>query len=76
MSDIVDQLRSAIQESGMTQAKLSEHSGVPQPTISRFVREERTITFPVAAQIADALGMELRYVWYSAVSTDGGGELI
>ncbi len=53
----------AIKESGMTQLELSAKSGVPQPTLSRFMSEDpknrRTITLPVADRLCRKLGLAL-----------------
>jgi plasmid maintenance system antidote protein VapI len=56
---IVKVLRQAIIESGYTQNKLSELSGVNRAQINRFVRKERTLTLESAAKIAEVLGLEL-----------------
>ena len=53
----------AFKDSGMTQQELSARSGVPQPTISRFVEADpakrRTVTLPVAERLCRALGLVL-----------------
>ena len=53
----------AIKASGMTQKGLSARSGVPQPTICRFMETDpakrRTVTLPVAERLCLALGLVL-----------------
>ena len=55
-----EQLRRAIEGSGMSQNQLSLLSGVNRAQISRFVKDERTLTLASAEKIAEALEMELK----------------
>jgi predicted transcriptional regulator len=48
----------AIKESGLTQVELSEKAGVPQVTISRFIRG-KGFTIDNASKICAALGLVL-----------------
>ena len=50
-SGIVDQLRKAIKESGLTQYRIAKDSGVPQPVVNRFVTGERGLTLESAAKL-------------------------
>ena len=54
------QLRKAILESGFTQNRLSELSGVNRAQINRFVKGERTLTLESAEKIAKVLELELK----------------
>ena len=62
--DMEQTILRAIRASGMTQLELSAKSGVPQATISRFMKEDpkvrRTVTLPAADRLCKALGLELR----------------
>jgi transcriptional regulator with XRE-family HTH domain len=52
-------LQSLMAERGLSQNQLARDSGVTQSTISRILAEANEPTFPVAAQIASALGVSL-----------------
>jgi transcriptional regulator with XRE-family HTH domain len=56
---LVQQLKDAIEESGLTLGELSRRSGVATSQLSHFVRGERTITLPIAEKLCEALGYEL-----------------
>ena len=53
-------LRAVIESSGMSAKKISEQTGVPQPTITRFLNRERTITLPNVDRLAAFFGFEIR----------------
>ncbi len=53
-------LRNAISDSGMTLAAIAEKADVDHSQLSRFMRNERTITFPTAEKICIFLGFELK----------------
>ena len=53
---LTEQLRSAILESGQTQAAISRATGIRRDVLSRFVRGERGLSNPVM----DRLGSYLR----------------
>ncbi len=53
---IVKDLQAAIVESGLSYTDIERRSGVSHVTLSRFMRGQRTITLPVAAQLCDFLG--------------------
>ena len=57
---IIDTLRKAIEDSGMSQNQLSELSGVHRAQINRFVSGERTLTLESAEKIAKVLKLELK----------------
>ncbi len=57
---IIEQLKDAIENSGLSHYALSCASGIRQSTLSRFMSGERGLSFESAARLADALGLELR----------------
>jgi hypothetical protein len=57
---LTPQLQQAIRGSGMSLNSLSELTGVDDGQLSRFMRNERTFTLPVAAKLCTALGLELK----------------
>lgn len=59
VAQINDQLRKAIEKSGLTYYKLAQESGVDQVVISRFVNRERDLRLETAARLAAALGLTL-----------------
>ena len=59
---IVDQLRSAIAESELSQNALSELVGISHTQLSRFMRGERDLRLETAAKLATALNLELRSI--------------
>ena len=58
--DIERQLRRAVSESSMSRYQIAKESGISQAQLSYFVNSKRTLTLPVAARLAEALGLELR----------------
>jgi len=56
---LVEQLRAAIVESGMSDNRLGNEAGVPSQTLGRFKRGERDLTLETASRIAAYLGLEL-----------------
>jgi hypothetical protein len=58
-SDVVEQLREAIRNSGQSLNHLSKLTGVGTDRLSRFVRGERTLTLPAVAKICSALHLHL-----------------
>ncbi len=59
-ADIVQELKDAIVNSGVSRYALSRASGVPQSALSRFMNGERGLSLESAARLAEALGLELR----------------
>jgi plasmid maintenance system antidote protein VapI len=55
-------LRNAINDSGMSLMAIADQAGVDHSQLSRFVRNERTITFPTAEKIGTFLGFELKQI--------------
>jgi len=60
MERLEEQLREAIIDSGLSQSRLAELSGISQTQISRFIRNERTLTLESASKIAEVLELELK----------------
>ncbi len=56
---VVDQLRQAIVDSGLTQYRIAKDTGVPQPVVNRFVSGERGITLDTAAKLCKYLRLRL-----------------
>ena len=57
--DVAESLRRAILNSGLSANQLAKKAGVPQTTISRFLRG-KDMGVHRAAKIAAVLGMELK----------------
>lgn len=57
--DLADALRDAIRKSGMTALELAQKTGVPQPTITRFLHG-RDMRLSRAQKLAAYFGLELR----------------
>ena len=55
-----NQLRRAIENSGMSRNQLSIKSGVDPAQLCYFVHGERTLTLKSAEKIAEVLGLELK----------------
>ena len=56
---LVEQLRAAIHESGLTLTQLSRRAGVALPLLTRFVKGERGLTLSSAEKVCIALGLRL-----------------
>lgn len=56
---IIDQLKQAIRESGLTNYRIAKDAGVAQITLDRFVSGERDLRGATLAKLAKALGLEL-----------------
>jgi transcriptional regulator with XRE-family HTH domain len=59
-ADIIEQLKDAISNSGLSRYALSCASGVEQSALSRFMSGERGLSLESAARLADVLGLEMR----------------
>jgi transcriptional regulator with XRE-family HTH domain len=59
---MVEQLRQAIRDSGLSLKTLGDRSEVSHSQLSRFMHGLRTLTFPAAARVCEELGLELRPV--------------
>jgi transcriptional regulator with XRE-family HTH domain len=56
---VEEQLREAIAGCGLSLYQLSEAAGVDRGMLSRFLRQERTLTLAVVARVCKALGLSL-----------------
>jgi transcriptional regulator with XRE-family HTH domain len=56
---LVEKIREAIRDCGLSHNELARKSGVSQPQLSRFLTGERTLTLPAAAKVCEALGLRL-----------------
>ena len=56
---LADQLRQAINESGLTQYRIAKESGVQQTILSRFATGERNVQLDTADKLAAYFGMSL-----------------
>lgn len=57
--ELADVVRAAIRRSGITSLDLSRATGVPQPTITRFLRG-RDMRLSRAQKLCDYFGLELK----------------
>ncbi len=61
LTNIADQLKTAINETGLTSYRICKMSGVAQPVLDRFRSGERkNITITTAGKLCEALGLELK----------------
>jgi hypothetical protein len=56
---LIQQLKTAIGDSGLSLTQLGKLAGVPVPSLSRFMKDERTLTLPAVEKLCMALGLEL-----------------
>ncbi len=56
---VSDELRKAIADSGLSLMALAELSGVDEGRLSRFLREERTLTLPAVDSLCQVLRLQL-----------------
>ena len=59
MSELANELRQAINDSGLTHYAIGKASGVDTAVIDRFVSGERDIRLETAGRIAESLGYSL-----------------
>jgi len=52
-------IRDAIRNSGRSLNQLSRETGITQGMLSRFMRDERTLTISTAERLCTVLGLEL-----------------
>jgi transcriptional regulator with XRE-family HTH domain len=57
--DLTEQLRRAIAGCGQSLNQLATAAGVHRAQLSRFMREERTLTLRAAAKLCGCLGLRL-----------------
>ena len=56
---IVDQLKNAVQTSGITSYALAKQAGIGRAALGRFIHGERGLTLDSAAALCHVLGLEL-----------------
>jgi len=54
-----DQLRQAIEHSGLTLYRIAKDAGIAYPVLRRFAKGERDLTLVTASRLADYFGMRL-----------------
>jgi transcriptional regulator with XRE-family HTH domain len=57
--EMVETIRRAVAECGLSLNELGRRTDVNQAQLSRFMRGERTLTLPAAARVCAALGLRL-----------------
>jgi DNA-binding phage protein len=57
--NLVEQLKAAIRDSGLPLNQIEKASGVGREQLSRFLRNERTLTLPAVSALCEALGYTL-----------------
>ncbi len=60
--NVVDQLREAARDSGLTRLQLAKRTGLPYSVVHGFVGGYRGLTLGSAAALCRVLGLELRPV--------------
>ena len=62
MKDIEEQLKQALEHSGMSRAEIVRKSKneLSEAQLSYFVNDKRSLTLPAAAKLAKILGLELK----------------
>ena len=54
-----DQLREAIEDSGLTLYRIAKGSGIAYQVLHRFARGERDLTLETASRLAEYFGMRM-----------------
>ena len=54
-----DELRKAVEDSGLTLYRIAKGSGIAYQVLHRFARGERDLTLETASRLADYFGMRL-----------------
>ncbi len=57
--NIIDQLRKAINDSGESQLSIAEATGINQGNLSRFLRDERSLSLENFAVLCDYFKLKL-----------------
>jgi transcriptional regulator with XRE-family HTH domain len=57
--ELVGAIRQAVRKCGLSLNELSRRSGVSQPQLSRFMREERSLTLDSASKLIDCLPLRV-----------------
>jgi transcriptional regulator with XRE-family HTH domain len=56
---LVEHIRRAVRDCGLSLNELGRRAGVSQPQLSRFLLGQRTLTLPAAARVCQYLGLRL-----------------
>jgi plasmid maintenance system antidote protein VapI len=56
---VTEILKQAIQDSGLPLSKLAEEAEVPIPSLTRFMRGERSLTLKVAEKLIAVVGIRV-----------------
>lgn len=59
VSEILDAMRRALQNSDKTRYRVSQETGIDQGHLSRFLSGEKGLSFDAMELLADALGLEI-----------------
>lgn len=59
MDGLTEQLKRAIESSGLTRYAISKGTGIDQGQLSKFMKGETTLGIAKAEQLADFLGLEI-----------------
>ena len=57
--DLTLAIQLAIRQSGLPQLEIARRAGITAGQLSRFMRNERTLTLPVASKVCRIVGMKL-----------------
>lgn len=60
MKSMTEVIRQAVLDSGLPLQQIAEAAGIERASLSRFVREERTLRLDMADKLADYFGLELK----------------
>jgi len=60
--DMVDVLKAAIKASGKTHYRIAKDAGITPAMIDRFMAGTRDLRFTSASKVAEALGLELKFI--------------
>jgi transcriptional regulator with XRE-family HTH domain len=61
-SKAADDLRAAIERSGLSLCEIARRAGVDPGVVSRLMRDVRTVALPTADRLAAAVGLQWRLV--------------
>jgi len=56
---LIARLKDAIRGCGLSLNKLAKEADISNDQLSRFMRDERTLTLPIAEKVCQALGLDL-----------------
>jgi transcriptional regulator with XRE-family HTH domain len=59
MPDVNEQIKAAIEASGMTRYQISKESGIAQSQLSRLMNDKQGMRVETLEQLADFLGLEI-----------------